>query len=91
MLRRKMRRVQDPSSRPKSSLGSVRIEEFYGDRLRYMKWKRATEAQQHLYGLEPRELSMLVYKKHEMWLSSTPSAPTLTSEVSTHSADGRSL
>jgi hypothetical protein len=39
----------------------VKIEEFYGDRSRYLKWKRAIEAQQHLYGLESAELSMLVY------------------------------
>ena len=59
MLRRQMHRETD--SRPKSSLGSVKIEEFYGDRSRYLKWKRAIEAQQHLYGVEHAELSMLVY------------------------------
>ena len=59
MLRRRMHRESD--SRPKSSLDSVKIEEFYGDRSRYLKWKRAIEAQQHLYGLESAELSMLVY------------------------------
>ena len=48
MLRRRMHRETD--SRPKSSLGSVKIEEFYGDRSRYLKWKRAIEAQQHLHG-----------------------------------------
>ncbi|CAK9032878.1 Retrovirus-related Pol polyprotein from transposon TNT 1-94, partial [Durusdinium trenchii] len=47
--------------RPKSSLGSVRIEEFSGERFRYTKWKKAVEAQQQLYRLEEQELAMLVY------------------------------
>ena len=59
MLKRRARK--EIEGRPKSSLGSVKIEEFYGDRSRYLKWKRAIEAQQHLYGLENAELSMLVY------------------------------
>ena len=59
MLKRRARK--EIEGRPKSSLGSVKIEEFYGDRSRYLKWKRAIEAQQHLYGLENSELSMLVY------------------------------
>ena len=50
MLRRKHYRDGN-DSRPKSSLGSVKIEEYYGDRSRYIKWKRAIEAQQHLYAL----------------------------------------
>ena len=37
LLRRRMR--QEQSYRPKSSLGSVRIEEFYGDRGRFLKWE----------------------------------------------------
>ena len=57
----KRRARQEIEGRPKSSLGSVKIEEFYGDRSRYLKWKRAIEAQQHLYGLENAELSMFVY------------------------------
>ena len=57
MLRRRARE----SERPKSSIGSVRIEEFTGDRRRYLKWKRAIEAQEKLYRLDPGELSMLVY------------------------------
>eukprot|EP00434_Breviolum_minutum_P025436 symbB.v1.2.022474.t1/scaffold1996.1/size93170/9 len=60
MLRRKHHRDGN-DSRPKSSLGSVKIEEYYGDRSRYIKWKRAIEAQQHLYALNEGELSMLIY------------------------------
>ena len=60
MLKRRARR-DDQQSRPKSSLGSVKIEEYYGDRSRYLKWKRAIEAQQHLYDLQDGELSMLIY------------------------------
>jgi hypothetical protein len=37
MLRRRMKR-EDKESRPRSSLGPVEIEEFYGDRSRYVKW-----------------------------------------------------
>ena len=47
--------------RPKSSLGSVRIEDFYGERGRYRGWRRVVRAQQQLYRLEPTELSMLIY------------------------------
>ena len=61
MLRRRMKKDDKEGGRPRSSLGSVKIEEFYGDRSRYVKWKRAIEAQQHLYGLEEGELAMLVY------------------------------
>eukprot|EP00435_Cladocopium_sp_Y103_P070035 s255_g34.t1 len=59
MLRRRVREEQ--ANRPKSSLGSVRIEEFSGDRGRYLKWKRTIQAQQCLYGLESQELAMLIY------------------------------
>ena len=59
LLRRRMR--QEQSYRPQSSLGSVRIEEFYGDRGRFLKWKRTIQAQQHLYNLEGNELAMLIY------------------------------
>ena len=57
MLRRRIRE-QD---RPKSSIGSVKIEEFHGERKRFRAWRRATEAQEHLYKLEPSELAMLLY------------------------------
>ena len=60
-LRSMLRRRARESERPKSSIGSVRIEEFAGDRCRYLKWKRAIEAQEKLYRLDPGELSMLVY------------------------------
>ena len=59
MLRRRMK--QEENYRPKNSLGSVKVEEFYGDRSRYLKWKRTIQAQQHLYALEGGELAMLVY------------------------------
>jgi hypothetical protein len=39
----------------------VRIEEFAGDRRKYLRWKRAVEAQNQLYKLDPAELTMLVY------------------------------
>ncbi|CAL1135188.1 unnamed protein product [Cladocopium goreaui] len=58
MLRRQAKVTQD---RPRSSLGSVKIEEFYGDRHKYLKWKKAVQAQEVLYRLEPEELSMLIY------------------------------
>lgn len=58
-LRRRIK--QEDGYRPKCSLGSVKVEEFYGDRSRYSKWKRAIEAQQHLYSLKNTELAMLVY------------------------------
>lgn len=58
LLRRRARLGQE---RPKSSLGSVKIEEFFGDRGRYLKWKRAVQAQQELYKLEENELAMLIY------------------------------
>ena len=60
MLRRRVKQ-EDNSNRPRSSLGSVRIEEFSGDRGRYLKWKRTIQAQQCLYGLESQELAMLIY------------------------------
>ena len=46
MLNKRVKKDQE-WTRPKSSLGSVRIEEYWGDRSRYQKWKRAIEAQQH--------------------------------------------
>lgn len=46
------KRVKQQLERPKSSLGSVRIEEFGGERYRYVKWKKAVEAQQQLYRLD---------------------------------------
>lgn len=55
------RRMQDRSERPKSSLGSVRIEDFYGDRQKYQAWRRVVFAQQQLYRLESAELAMLIY------------------------------
>ena len=58
MVRGKARAFSD---RPKASLGSVKIEEFYGDRTKYLKWKKAVQAQEVLYRLEEAELSMLVY------------------------------
>lgn len=47
MLKRRLR--QEDGYHPKSSLGSVKVEEFYGDRTRYLKWKHTIQAQQHLY------------------------------------------
>ena len=55
------RRAAAGGDRPRSSLGTVKIEEFYGDRARYIKWKKAIEAQAELYRLEDAELAMLVY------------------------------
>lgn len=55
------RRVHHQLERPKSSLGSVKVEEFSGERFKYTKWKKAVEAQQELYRLEEQELAMLVY------------------------------
>ena len=54
-------RVKQNMDRPKSSLGSVKIEEFAGERSRYAKWKKAVEAQQQLYRLDEEELAMLIY------------------------------
>ena len=72
MLRRRMK--QEENYRPKSSLGSVKVEEFYGDRSRYLKWKRTIQAQQHLYALEGGKLAMFFPpgEKHGMSLSSIP-------------------
>ena len=61
MLRQRIKKEGDGWQRPKSSLGSVRIEEYWGERSRYVKWKRTIQAQQCLYGLESQELAMLVY------------------------------
>ena len=61
-LRSLLRRRRDrPSERPKSSIGSVKIEEFLGDRRRFPKWRKAVVAQERLYKLDPAELSMLIY------------------------------
>ena len=60
-LRSLLRRRARESNRPKSSIGSVKIEEFYGDRKKYRSWKRAIEAQTQLYQLEAQEVTMLVY------------------------------
>ena len=57
MLRKRAREGE----RPKSSIGSVKIEDFFGDRRRFRAWRRATEAQEVLYKLEPAELAMLLY------------------------------
>ena len=61
MLRQRMKKEGDGYQRSKSSLGSVRIEEYWGERSRYVKWKRTIQAQQCLYGLESQELAMLIY------------------------------
>ena len=47
--------------RPKSSLGSVKLEDFTGERGRYRGWRRVVKAQQQLYRLESTELAMLIY------------------------------
>ena len=60
MLQRRMK-AQQSFDRPKSSLGSVRIEDFYGDRSKYQAWQRVVRAQQQLYQLAESELSMLIY------------------------------
>ncbi|OLQ12139.1 Transposon Ty1-DR1 Gag-Pol polyprotein [Symbiodinium microadriaticum] len=60
-LRSLLRRRAREGTRPKSSIGSVKIEEFYGDRKKYRSWKRAIEAQTQLYQLEAQEVTMLVY------------------------------
>ena len=57
MLQRRMKQTE----RPKSSLGSVRVEDFYGDRGKYQSWKRVVCAQKQLYQLAGSELAMLVY------------------------------
>jgi len=59
MLKKKLQDHQD--LRPKSSLGSVRIEDFYGERSKYQAWQRVVRAQQQLYQLADGELSMLIY------------------------------
>lgn len=60
MLHKKMNKSH-AVDRPKSSLGSVRIEDFYGERSKYQAWKRVVRAQQQLYQLADSELAMLVY------------------------------
>ncbi|CAJ1379139.1 unnamed protein product [Effrenium voratum] len=49
------------TDRPRSSLGSVRMEDFSGDRGKYRNWRRAVLAQQQLYRLESAELAMMIY------------------------------
>ena len=56
-----LRRRARGDERPKSSIGSVKIEDFYGDRRKFRAWRRAIEAQEHLYRLEQSELAMLLY------------------------------
>ena len=46
--------------RPKSSLGSVKLEDFAGERGKYRGWRRVVKAQQQLYRLEQTELAMLI-------------------------------
>ena len=60
-IRSLLRRRAREQERPKSSIGSVRIESFAGDRKRYLKWKKAVQAQQRLYRLDDGELAMLIY------------------------------
>ena len=60
-LRSALRRRAREQDRPKTSIGSVRIEEYHGDRRKFLRWRRAVEAQEKLYKLDPAELSMLVY------------------------------
>ncbi len=57
LLQRRIKQFE----RPKSSLGSVRVEDFYGDRSKYQAWKRVVCAQKQLYQLAEAELAMLVY------------------------------
>ncbi|CAJ1408326.1 unnamed protein product [Effrenium voratum] len=61
----KVKRPAQPPERRRSSLGTVKIEEFYGDRARYVKWKKAIEAQAELYRLEDAELAMLAFGETE--------------------------
>ena len=56
-----LRRRARGEDRPKSSIGSVKIEDFHGDRRKFKAWRRAIEAQEHLYRLEQSELAMLLY------------------------------
>ena len=49
------------TDRPRSSLGSVRMEDFSGDRGKYRNWRRAVLAQQQHYRLESAELAMMIY------------------------------
>ena len=56
-----LRRRAREHERPKSSIGSVRVESFAGDRKRYLKWKKTVQAQQRLYRLDDGELAMLIY------------------------------
>ncbi|CAE7228738.1 RE1, partial [Symbiodinium sp. CCMP2456] len=60
-LRSRLRRKMKDDGRPKSSISSVRLEEFWGDKRKYLKWRRTVEAQERLYKLEESEVAMLVY------------------------------
>lgn len=51
--------------RPRASLGSVKIEEFFGDRTMDLKWKKAVQAQEVLYRLEEAELEYAGVSQHE--------------------------
>ena len=60
-LRSALRRRAREQDRPKTSISSVRIEEYRDDGRKFLRWRRAVEAQERLYKLDPAELSMLVY------------------------------
>ena len=61
LLRRHRGSGRRDGDRPKSSIGSVKIEEFGGDRRKYQRWRKAVEAQSMLYRLEESEQAMLVH------------------------------
>ena len=61
LLMRRLNGNDNRQERPKSSLGSVRIEDFGGERGKYRSWRRVVRAQQQLYRLEEQELAMLIY------------------------------
>ena len=48
-------------SRPKGSLGTCKLEEFNGSKLRYKRWKKITKAQADLYQLSEKESALLIY------------------------------
>jgi hypothetical protein len=49
------------SFRPKGSLGTAKLEEFYGEKDKYKRWKKVTKAQQFIYQLADEEMSLLLY------------------------------
>ncbi|CAE8702081.1 unnamed protein product [Polarella glacialis] len=49
------------SFRPKGSLGTAKLEEFYGEKDKYKRWKKVTKAQQLIYQLADEEMSLLLY------------------------------